>query len=188
MATAATVVESSKRTPVADAGRDPDAALRAKLQKAVRRACPPWAASQVEDIVQAAMIRVIRVREKREGNEPLPASYLWKVAYTATIDELRRLRAKREVALDTDDGSEPVAAPQGDPSRRAEAEEITRGLQDCLARLVETRRQAVSLYLAGHTVPEAARLLHWPPKRAENMVYRGLADLRGCLEKKGLRP
>lgn len=188
MASSAAIVESSKRTSDAEHQRDPDAALRTKLQKAVRRACPPWAASQVEDIVQAAMIRVIRVRERREGNEPLPASYLWKVAYTATIDELRRLRAKREVALDGEDGTEPVAAPQADPSRRVESEEITRGLADCLSRLVDTRRQAVTLYLAGHTVPEAARLLEWTPKRAENMVYRGLADLRGCLEKKGLRP
>jgi RNA polymerase sigma-70 factor (ECF subfamily) len=46
----------------------------------------------------------------------------------------------------------------------------------------------VTLYLQGHTVPETARVLDWPAKRADNLVYRGLADLRQCLLAKGLRP
>jgi RNA polymerase sigma-70 factor (ECF subfamily) len=37
-------------------------------------------------------------------------------------------------------------------------------------------------------VAEAARILDWSPKRTENLVYRGLADLRGCLTSKGLKP
>jgi RNA polymerase sigma-70 factor (ECF subfamily) len=28
----------------------------------------------------------------------------------------------------------------------------------------------------------------WTEKKAENLVYRGLADLRRCLSAKGLRP
>ena len=47
---------------------------------------------------------------------------------------------------------------------------------------------AVTLYLQGHSVPEAARVLDWPAKRTENLVYRGLADLRECLMKKGIQP
>jgi RNA polymerase sigma-70 factor, ECF subfamily len=46
----------------------------------------------------------------------------------------------------------------------------------------------VTLYLQGHTVPETARILGWDAKRAENLVYRGLADLRQCLMGKGHRP
>jgi RNA polymerase sigma-70 factor (ECF subfamily) len=46
----------------------------------------------------------------------------------------------------------------------------------------------VTLYLQGHSVPDAARILDWPAKRTENLVYRGLADLRACLSNKGLRP
>ena len=47
---------------------------------------------------------------------------------------------------------------------------------------------AVVLHLQGHSVPEAARLLNWGNKRTENLVYRGLADLRNCLALKGLEP
>ena len=50
------------------------------------------------------------------------------------------------------------------------------------------RRLAVTLYLQGHTVPEAARILGWAAKRTENLVYRGLADLRQCLLGKGHTP
>jgi RNA polymerase sigma-70 factor (ECF subfamily) len=35
-------------------------------------------------------------------------------------------------------------------------------------------------------VPELGRLLGWNAKKAENLVYRGLADLRGCLTEKGV--
>ena len=55
-------------------------------------------------------------------------------------------------------------------------------------RLVLPRRLAVTLHLQGHTVPEAGSLLGWNAKRAENLVYRGLADLRDCLAGKGVRP
>ena len=57
-----------------------------------------------------------------------------------------------------------------------------------VAVLVRPRRLAVALYLQGHSVPEAAKLLEWGNKRTENLVYRGLADLRECLAKKGLKP
>jgi RNA polymerase sigma-70 factor (ECF subfamily) len=50
------------------------------------------------------------------------------------------------------------------------------------------RRLAVTLHLQGHTVPEAARILDWAAKQTENLVYRGLADLRACLMAKGIRP
>src|SRR5690606_27268693 len=59
-----------------------DAALRAKLTRVVARACPSWAVAQQEDIVQAAMIRVIRARARREHGDVLPDSYLWKAAYS----------------------------------------------------------------------------------------------------------
>ena len=43
-------------------------------------------------------------------------------------------------------------------------------------------------HLQGHTGPQAAALLGWDAKRTENLVYRGLADLRQCLEAKGVKP
>ena len=138
--------------------------------------------------MQAAMIRVIRVRARRESDEPLPPAYLWKVAYTATIDEIRRLRAKREVSLAEENDAELVDVRAPGPERSAAAAEISAAIRECLAALNDARRQAVTLYLQGHSVPEIGRLLGWSAKRAENMVYRGLADLRERLDRKGWKP
>ncbi|MGH9336361.1 MAG: hypothetical protein ACRD21_21705 [Vicinamibacteria bacterium] len=66
--------------------------------------------------------------------------------------------------------------------------EIGRGIRSCLETLLAERRQAVALHLMGHSVKDASRILAWPFKRTENLVYRGLADLRKCLESKGLSP
>jgi DNA-directed RNA polymerase specialized sigma24 family protein len=51
-------------------------------------------------VVQAALMRVVEASKRREGDAPLRASYLWKAAYTATVDEIRRRRRRREVALE----------------------------------------------------------------------------------------
>ena len=102
------------------------------------------------------------------------------------MDEIRRVRRRRESDLD-DEGVEPVAIAQPDPERIAASREIGRGILDCLSRMSRERRLAVTLYLQGHSVPEASRVLDWTAKRTENLVYRGLTDLRECLMSKGLR-
>jgi RNA polymerase sigma-70 factor (ECF subfamily) len=61
-------------------------------------------------------------------------------------------------------------------------------VRECLLNAKRERRLAVTLYLQGHSIPDAARILDWDVKRTENLVYRGLADLRQCLLKKGHRP
>jgi len=65
---------------------------------------------------------------------------------------------------------------------------VGRAIRDCLLGLVTPRRLAVTLHLQGHTVPQAAEVLGWDAKRTENLVYRGLADLRVCLARKGVTP
>ena len=82
----------------------------------------------------------------------------------------------------------PFASARGGPEEDSASREITRGVVDCLARLVTPRRLAVTLYLHGCSVPEASARLRWTHHRTESLVYRGLADLRRCLERKGLRP
>ncbi len=172
------------------------AQLRLDLEKAVRRVCPPWLSDKAQDLVQVSMIRLLE-RERRdaeagEGKAPWSASYLYRVAHSVLVDEIRARRRRPEVALDDQDSSQEanaaLASAAPDPQERTRAAEIGRALRECLGRLVDDRRRAVSLNLAGHSVPETARLLGFVPKRAENLVYRGLADLRSCLSRKGWAP
>jgi RNA polymerase sigma-70 factor (ECF subfamily) len=164
--------------------------LREALERVVARVCPAWLSAQRDDVVQSAVMRVIQLLEARhgvsEGNPPFPTSYLYKVGYSAVVDEIRRVRRRRET--DLEDARHVSVAAACDPERTAASMEIGRGIQGCLACMKRERRLAVTLYLQGHTVAETARILDWPFKRTENLVYRGLADLRGCLASKGLRP
>jgi RNA polymerase sigma-70 factor (ECF subfamily) len=160
--------------------------LRSSLSRAVAQVCPPWLAASAEDVVQVALLRVVEVHRRGDGSAPFSAGYLRKAAYSAVIDEIRRLKRRREVPLDEPDVETRHASVDPDPEQSSAARQLGRAIRDCLARLVRPRRLAVTLHLVGHSVPEAARLLGWSPKRAENLVYRGLADLRRCLELAGV--
>jgi RNA polymerase sigma-70 factor (ECF subfamily) len=162
------------------------AELRSRLAAAVRRTCPAWLQSSAEDIVQSAVMRVLGAMKTREGVLELSALYLERAAYCATLDEIRRHRRRREEQAADDQVLEIAASVHGDPEALAEANEITRALAQCLGALLDARKRAVTLHLLGHSFPETGALLGWSSKRAENLVCRGLADLRRCLAAKGM--
>ena len=146
------------------------ARIRQVLIRAVERHCPPALATHREDFVQMALIRLLEHRPG-EGTAARGASYLWRVAYTVVIDEIRRFRRQQRQV-------EQLAGPEGGaPGPEARSE-----ILDCLDGLMERRRAAVSLHLQGFRTAEVAAALGWTEKQAENLVYRGLADLRICLE------
>jgi RNA polymerase sigma-70 factor (ECF subfamily) len=165
--------------------------LRHRIQSAVRRVCPGWLRGDVEDVTQNALLKVVEVLQRRGDRNPgLAPSYLWRVAYTSTVDAIRSRREsrQREVAMEETTGPRAQPAPDPDPERRSAGSEIGRGIEECLERLVRPRKLAAMLYLQGHTAPEIGRLMHWTPAKSNNLVHRGIADLRRCLEGKGLSP
>lgn len=164
---------------------DPDLRdLERRLRAAVRKVCPPSMAAHVDDIVQQAMLRVMRVQAQREGAEPLGASYLRKVAYATTVDQIRRMNSQAQLRENFAQAS--AKQHELSPEDAAVGREIGVSIRECLANLLEARRRAVVLHLQGHSVPETGELLGWTRKQAENRVYRGLADLRECLRRKGV--
>ena len=82
--------------------------------------------------------------------------------------------------------AERFSHPTPTPDAAHEAARAGRAIRECLSGLIPARRQAVAMVLNGHTVPATAGLLGWTLKKAENLVYRGLADLRACLRGKGI--
>lgn len=165
--------------------------LHRDLVRAVDRVCPRWMADRADDLVQVAMMRVMEIQRKKEGAE-FTSFYLRKAAYSALIDEIRRLRRRQEVSIEGGgEDEEPAAfdpaAPEPDPERTSAGRQVGRVIRDCLGLMVAPRRQAVTLNLQGHSVPEIGKLLGWTAKKAENLVYRGMADLRGCLGEKGIQ-
>ncbi len=183
------MISDGQKGPPADSMDYPQ--LHRDLVRAVNRVCPRWLADRSDDLVQVALMRVMEIQRKKEATAEFSAFYLKKAAYSAMIDEIRRLRRRQEVSIEGDDEEggpafDP-AAPAPDPERASAGREVGRAIRDCLRTMVPPRRHAVTLNLQGHSVPEIGRLLGWTGKKAENLVYRGMADLRGCLGARGIR-
>lgn len=164
------------------------AELRVRLQRAVARACPGWFAGHREDIVQNALVNLMRGLEKSGRNPDLSSMYLMKAAHGAAVDEIRRwCRGRPMLALDGA-GLERRPSREVDPERGGFSAQIARAIRDCLARLLRSRRLAVTLHLQGCTAPETSRRLGWSLGKTEKLVYRGLDDMRRCLRSKGVEP
>lgn len=165
------------------------------LRGAIARFCPPHLGLDHADIEQEARIRLWRAL--KSGTEIRDyASYIYKVAATATIDAIRRVKARREEQLGTaeeDDEGERVPLPaalaadrRAGPDQVAERRQMAEKVKAVFARLDAKRRNAVVLHLEGLTTEEIARSQHWSEPKARHLVYRGMNDLRRHLKAEGI--
>jgi RNA polymerase sigma-70 factor (ECF subfamily) len=167
------------------------AELRERLERAVARTCPRWFSAHRDDIVQNALVKLVRRLKQEPGgrNPGFSPMYLMKAAHGAAVDEIRRWcrGGKTMLALD-DEGLERRPSAEAGPERSSASREIGRAIQECLAKLVGTRQLAVTVYLQGCTAPEVSRRLDWTLGKTEKLVFRGLSDLRRCLRERGMEP
>ena len=162
------------------------------LRRTVEQTCPRNLAIQPEEVEQEVRLRLWRALG-RESELRHPASYLRRVVTTATIDAIRRVRARREDPLVTraEEPSNPVAVDpvSADPSPEGTVAGAQTGalIVECLEELSENRGLAVKLYLQGFNYQEVADLLGWSEAKARNLVSRGMRDLRELLQAHGVR-
>jgi RNA polymerase sigma factor (sigma-70 family) len=163
------------------------------LRRAIVRYCPRDQGLQFDDIEQDARLRLWRaLQQEREITDH--ASYLYRIAATATIDAMRRAQARHEEQLnklrDEDDAGDEAAAlpapPSESPDRVAESREMVQRVKAALARLSDDRRRAVGMHLQGMTTQDIADLLGWTEPKSRNLVYRGLKELRTFLRAEGI--
>ncbi|MFN7947756.1 MAG: RNA polymerase sigma factor [Blastocatellia bacterium] len=164
------------------------------LRQTIRRVCPKDLGLQFDEIEQEARLRLWRALESEREIRDL-SSYLYRVAVTATLDAVRKVRRKREEQLlsEGDEAGESsipphhlMTDPGQAPDREAERQQIVSKIREAMAGLPENRRTAVGLYLEGLTTPEIAELLGWSEPKARNLVYRGLSDIRQFLKEAGI--
>lgn len=161
------------------------------VRRAIARVCPNHLYPYRDEIEQEARIRLWQAL-RSERNIADPASYLYRIAATATIDAVRRIKARRESPLsiveDMEEGPSGVrpAESADSPERVAAGREIGRRIRDALATLPDNRRRAVGLYLQGFTSEEIGGLLGWSEPKARNLMYRGLKELRQQLTRYGI--
>ncbi|MBO0721663.1 MAG: sigma-70 family RNA polymerase sigma factor [Blastocatellia bacterium] len=164
------------------------------LRLTIIRYCPKDLGLQFNDIEQEARMRLWRALQSEKEIQNL-TSYLYRIAVTATLDAIRRVKAKREDQLllaeeeEEEEAGMPlrlVAGPQHAPDLLAERRQLMRKIEAALTSIPENRRRAVQLHLQGMTKQEIGELLGWTEAKARNLIYRGLQDLREHLRAEGV--
>ncbi len=161
-------------------------ALSKSLSAAVGRTCPFWLSHEREDLVQTALLRIVGLLGGGESLREVTATYLWKTAYSVTLDEIRRARWRYERTMEDGSQSEERPGTALDPEKAASARETSVYVRECLKHLEISRRRAVLLRLGGYSHDEAAQLLGMTVKQIANFIHRGMNDLRRCLQAKGV--
>lgn len=161
------------------------------LRHAVARACPRDLGIEIAEVEQDARIRLWRALQSEREIHDL-ASYIYRIAATATIDAVRRAKARREDPLpgstsdDEREAAAPIAGGDSSPEQIAAGRSMARAVAAGLSQVGANRRRAVALYLRGLTTMEIGSVLGWTEAKARNLTYRGLADLRAQLKKMGI--
>lgn len=139
---------------------------------------------EIDDIVQEVEIKIWKVFEN-EKNIENSTSYIKKIISSTVIDHLRKLkREKGIIALEKQKViSEQSLHYEKEGIDEREAKEIIGKAVDAL---IDSRRCVVKLFLLGMTIDEISSYFDWTRDKTRNLVYRGLADLKEILKKKGI--
>ncbi len=153
------------------------------LERAVRRSCPAWLAQDWEEVVQTALLRLFEYARKR-GEAGFTKAYVFRAGQNAVIDECRR-RIVRNDHLEAE-SADFAASSAPDPERRAALSELGNSLRECLAKLIASRREVLTLCLLGWKNREISEHLSLGTKKVENLLYRARRDLEACLAERGV--
>ncbi|MEW5901002.1 MAG: RNA polymerase sigma factor [Acidobacteriota bacterium] len=142
-------------------------------------------ALEVEDIEQEVKLKIWIFLKKGKKIHNL-ASYIKKVAYSTTVDELRKMRKQsppreldelKRVYISAELVSKEDSARK--PELFLEDKENRISIRRSLESLSENRKQVLRLYLEGFSIEEIGEYFDWDKTKVRHLLYRGIADLRG---------
>ena len=141
--------------------------------------------TDLDEVVQEVRIRLWQACPTSEQIQALGASYVYRAATSAARDLLRRRRARGASLTDSVDEYTNIAV-AADASEEAEARDLEQQILAVIETIPLSRRAVVRMYLSGYDREEIAELLGWSEAKTRNLLYRGLADLRSGLTRKGI--
>jgi RNA polymerase sigma-70 factor (ECF subfamily) len=162
------------------------------LRSTIAAHCPRDLGLSFDDIFQEVSVRLWHALCSEREIVDL-ASYLHRVAATARIDALRRVKARREEQMQLSAAQEGEVNIEGaqradtntSPEALAQYQQLISIVEGILQSLSQNRQRAVRLHLQGLSTGEIAELMGWGEAKARNLVYRGLDDLRRQLGSHG---
>lgn len=151
-------------------------------------------AQLAEDSLQEVFVRVWERAHLFEPTRGAFVTWLMGITRNTCIDQLRRLRARPQVADQPDDVDgftfeESLTDPNSDVPEIAALNERAALVRRALAALTPEQRQVIELsYFRGLTRREIARKLDWPEGTVHTRARLALQNLRLELHQLGLRP
>lgn len=116
-----------------------------------------------------------------------PATYIYRATIRETLRVLRRNVSREFEPIDEDSQAEHLKE-VGDPFQALSAKEELREIVLGLRSLTPERRDAVRAHLEGFQFHEIMLMYGWSYQKARNLIARGMADLRKCLNGNGATP
>ena len=136
--------------------------------------------AEAQDVLQEVYVTVWNKATSYDPGRASPITWLATLARNRAIDRLRRPRAAHEGL----EGAADVADQRPSSFDVLEQAEDSARLQHCLDELEEKARAAIrDAFFEGASYPELARRRGVPLPTLKSWVRRGLARLRGCLER-----
>ncbi len=141
-------------------------------------------ADWAEDALQDTFIQIWRDAPGYRATLSPPMAWMGLLVRSRSLDLLRRRKAEREHLTDALDDtlSETLESDSPSPADLSQASQQAWALHQCLGKLDNGQRQAVSLaYLRDLSHSELATQLRQPLGTVKTWIRRGLDQLRQCL-------
>ena len=146
------------------------------VSAAIRRVCARRFQSLIPDVQQEVYAALWK---RLEGGKEIehPASYLYKVALTTALAQVRKQVPEGPIdAVDADVPQMAVGFAGLLPAERS------RLLAEILERLPPDQSRAIRAHLAGFSHTEVASLFGWSESVARHRIYRGIEELKERLK------
>ncbi len=145
---------------------------------------------EARDLSQEAFLKAFRGLKGFKGESRF-SSWLYQIAINLCRDRMRRRRGRNFVSLDAlgeDDGSTRTLSRDAGPLELAEQGSLRGLVRAALGTLPEEQREVIVLKeYEDLTFLEIAQALDVPLSTVKTRLYRGLVNLRGQLERKGVK-
>jgi len=145
--------------------------------------------ADLDEMEQEVRLRLWKALATSDRVRGAKTSYLYQTAMSATLDMIRRRRARPQEDLETMEAADSPDVPVGAaPDVEFERSELAARIDHAIDELPEPRDVVVRLHLSGYHRNEIAELLGWTEPKVRNLLYRGLEDLRASLLARGIGP
>jgi RNA polymerase sigma factor (sigma-70 family) len=146
-----------------------------------------------EDVEQEVRFKLWKFLKKGKQIDNLP-SFIMKVVYTITMDELRRMRKQMPPGdlvelkhLYFVSGEVSGSGFGESPENLLEQQELSRQVREAIESLSENKKQVLRLYVQGMSVDEICTFFGWDRIKVRHFLYRGIEDLKATFSGSSLR-